>query len=349
MRQLLSVERLTKHFPVRTGFMGRRAHVHAVDDVSFDLAPGETLALVGESGCGKSTTGRLVLRLIEPTSGSVRFNGRDLGELPGGELRAARRDLQIIFQDPYGSLNPRMTVGQMLEEPLMLHGIAPGRRRERVAEVLNLVGLAPEHAQRYPHQFSGGQRQRIGIARAIGVEPKLVVCDEPVSALDVSIQAQVINLLRDLQQRLGLAYLFIAHDLAVVKHIADRVAVMYLGRIVEIGTKRAVFDVPRHPYTHALLSAIPVPDPRDRRDRLVLGGDVPSPVDPPSGCRFRTRCPHARELCAREVPPLVVADGHGTACHFWKEIAPPARLASHARAGPNERLSRLQAAFVAKA
>jgi len=341
MPPLLSVDRLVKHFPVRTGFIGKRAHVHAVDDVSFDLAAGETMALVGESGCGKSTTGRLVLRLLEPTSGRVTFADRELGKLGEREMRAARREMQIIFQDPYSSLNPRMTVGQMLEEPLMLHGFA-GKRRDRVAEVLQLVGLAPEHAQRYPHQFSGGQRQRIGIARAIAVEPKLVVCDEPVSALDVSIQAQVVNLLRDLQKRLGLTYLFIAHDLAVVKHIADRVAVMYLGKIVEIGTKRAVFETPRHPYTHALLSAIPVPDPRARRDRLVLGGDVPSPVDPPSGCRFRTRCPHARERCAQETPPL--ADG--VACHFWKEITPPARLASHVQAEPNERVARLQAAFL---
>jgi peptide/nickel transport system ATP-binding protein/oligopeptide transport system ATP-binding protein len=344
--KLLAVRNLVKHFPVRRGFIGKRAHVHAVDDVNFELDAGETLALVGESGCGKSTTGRLVLRLIEPTAGSVRFDGRELGALGEKDLRAARRDMQIIFQDPYSSLNPRMTVGQMLEEPLMLHGFARGRHRERVAEVLQLVGLEPEHAQRYPHQFSGGQRQRIGIARAIAVEPKLVVCDEPVSALDVSIQAQVINLLKDLQKRLGLTYLFIAHDLAVVKHISDRVAVMYLGRIVEIGTKRAVFNEPRHPYTHALLSAIPIPDPRARRDRMVLGGDVPSPVDPPSGCRFRTRCPHAREKCAQEVPPLVIEGGHGVACHFWKEIAPPARLASHEKAEPNERLARLQAAFL---
>jgi oligopeptide/dipeptide ABC transporter ATP-binding protein len=349
MPPFLSVERLTKHFPVRTGFMGKRAHIHAVDEVSFELAAAETLALVGESGCGKSTTGRLVLRLLEPTSGAVHFDGKNLHELTSEQLRAGRKDMQIIFQDPYGSLNPRMTVGQMLDEPLMLQGVERATRRTRVAEVLRVVGLAPEHAQRYPHQFSGGQRQRIGIARAIVVEPKLVVCDEPVSALDVSIQAQVINLLRDLQKRLGLAYLFIAHDLAVVKHIADRVAVMYLGKIVEIGTKRAIFDSPRHPYTHALLSAIPVPDPRAQRDRLVIGGDVPSPVDPPSGCRFRTRCPYAQELCAREVPPLfVVEDGHHAACHFWEQIAPPARLATHVAAEPNERLARLQAAFIAK-
>jgi peptide/nickel transport system ATP-binding protein/oligopeptide transport system ATP-binding protein len=346
---LLRAEHLVKHFRV-SGWRRRRSVVHAVDDVSFDLAAGETLALVGESGCGKSTTGRLVLRLIEATAGRVWFEGRDLFALDEAGMRAARRSLQIIFQDPYGSLNPRMTVAQMLDEPLMLHGFAPGRRASRIAEVLGLVGLAPQHAQRYPHEFSGGQRQRIGIARAIVVEPRLIVCDEPVSALDVSIQAQVVNLLRGLQQRLGLAYIFIAHDLAVVKHIADRVAVMYLGRIVEIAAKQELFARPRHPYTQALLSAIPVPEPRLRRTRLVLQGDVPSPIDPPSGCRFRTRCPYARELCAAEVPPLAEEDGHATACHFWKEIAQSgAAIPDFASVPPNPRLEQLQAAFAAHA
>ena len=260
MTPLLRAERLVKHFKA----------VRAVDDISFELYPGETLALVGESGCGKSTAGRLALRLIEPTSGKVWFDGRDLLGLAEREVRSLRREMQMIFQDPYGSLNPRMTVGDMLAEPLALHGLAKGRERERVAELLRLVGLAPEHASRYAHEFSGGQRQRIGIARAVAVEPRLIVCDEPVSALDVSIQAQVINLLQDLQRRFGLAYLFIAHDLAVVKHIATRVAVIYLGKIVELADKRALFAEPRHPYTHALLSAIPIPDPSLKRERLVL-------------------------------------------------------------------------------
>ena len=350
MSGLMRVENLVKHFPAGNGWFGRAAKVHAVDGVSFELAAGETLALVGESGCGKSTTGRLVLRLIEPTSGSVWFEGRDLLSLGAVDLRATRRALQIIFQDPYGSLNPRMTVAQMLEEPLMLHGVAAGERKRRVAEVLGLVGLAPQHAQRYPHEFSGGQRQRIGIARALAVEPRLVVCDEPVSALDVSIQAQVVNLLQDLQRRLGLAYLFIAHDLAVVKHIATRVAVMYLGRIVESAGKRELFASPRHPYTQALLSAIPVPDPMLRRKRIVLQGDVPSAVDPPPGCRFRMRCPYARELCAVEDPPLAVEDGHGVACHFWREIEAPRTLVPDAASiPPNPRLERLQSAFGARA
>jgi oligopeptide/dipeptide ABC transporter ATP-binding protein len=337
---LLRAERLVKHFPVHMGLFGRvRGTVQAVDDVSFELYAGETLALVGESGCGKSTTGKLLLRLIEPTSGKVWFEGRDLYTLSDREVRSLRREMQIIFQDPYGSLNPRMTVGDMLAEALHLHGLHAGRERQRVIELLGLVGLAPEHAARYPHEFSGGQRQRIGIARALAVEPDLIVCDEPVSALDVSIQAQVINLLQDLQRRFGLAYVFIAHDLAVVKHIATRVAVMYLGKIVELADKHALFAGPRHPYTRALFSAIPVPDPAAARKRTLLQGDVPSPFNPPSGCRFRTRCPWARERCAAEEPPLEA----GVACHFWREIEPygsPPRLTV-----VNERLARLQAAF----
>jgi oligopeptide/dipeptide ABC transporter ATP-binding protein len=341
---LLRVDGLVKHFAIRRGLFGRTSgHVHAVDGVSFDVHAGETLALVGESGCGKSTTGRLVLRLLTPTSGRVHFEGRDLASLSEDAMRELRGTLTVIFQDPFASLNPRMTIAQTLDEPLALHGLAEGRRRERVTELLGLVGLAAEHARRYPHEFSGGQRQRIGIARALAVEPRLVVCDEPVSALDVSIQAQVVNLLRDLQSRLGLSYIFIAHDLAVVKFIATRVAVMYLGRIVEYADNEALFAAPRHPYTHALLSAIPVPDPSRRRGRIVLDGDVPNPAAPPSGCRFRTRCPHARPLCAEETPPLA-GDGHAVACHFWREIAPPAS-AGKPHAPRNVRLEALQSAF----
>ncbi len=348
MSPLLRVRSLVKHFPIRRGLFGRTSgSVQAVDGVSFDVARGQTLALVGESGCGKSTTGRLVLRLVEPTSGSVEFEGRDVLALPESGMRDLRGKLTVIFQDPFASLNPRMTVGQTLAEPLALHGLAEGRRRERVAEILHLVGLAPEHARRYPHEFSGGQRQRVGIARALAVEPRLIVCDEPVSALDVSIQAQVVNLLRDLQARLGLSYIFIAHDLAVVKFIATRVAVMYLGRIVEQGDKDAVFREPRHPYTRALLAAIPVPDPSRRRERVTLEGDVPSPAHPPSGCRFRTRCPHARPLCAEASPDLTADDGddHAVACHFWREIGPSALLPGSAGATRNPRLEALQAAF----
>jgi oligopeptide/dipeptide ABC transporter ATP-binding protein len=344
---LLRVEALVKHFPIRRGFFGRATGaVRAVDGVSFEVATGETLALVGESGCGKSTTGRLVLRLLEPTAGNVYFDEEDIFALPESAMRAHRRAMQIIFQDPFASLNPRMTVGQTLAEPLALHGLADGVHDERVAEILRLVGLAPEHRRRYPHEFSGGQRQRIGIARALAVEPRLIVCDEPVSALDVSIQAQVVNLLRDLQQRLGLSYIFIAHDLAVVKYIAARVAVMYLGKIVEYADKHALFREPRHPYTQALLSSIPVPEPALQRRRLVLSGDVPNPADPPSGCRFRTRCPYAQSRCAEEEPLLRADDRHAVACHFWREIVPAqATLPGTAAVKPNPRLEALQAAF----
>ena len=335
---LLEAVGLEKHYPIRRGLVFARnaGAVRAVDGVSFRIARGETLALVGESGCGKSTTARLVLRLIEPTAGAVRFEGQDITHLSGPALRGLRRRMQIVFQDPFASLNPRMTVGQILEEPLVVHRIGKrDERRARVAELLGLVGLAPYHAQRYPHEFSGGQRQRIGIARALAVEPAIIVCDEPVSALDVSIQAQVVNLLKDLQVRLGLSYLFIAHDLAVVKHVADRVAVMYLGRIVEIGPKDALFADPRHPYTRALLAAIPRPDPHRKLAPHAQGGDVPSPANVPPGCRFHTRCPFVIDRCRVEDPQLrAIGQGHFAACHRAEELPPAASLAEPHPAPP---------------
>ena len=326
MTALLEVEGLVKHFVAGRSIFGRAtAFVKAVDGVSFSVEAGKTLALVGESGCGKSTVSRLVLRLIEPDAGQVRFEGRDLLALDDNELRNFRRDAQIIFQDPYASLNPRMTVSQILTEPLALHNLVPvARRRERVEELLQLVGLEPRFARRYPHEFSGGQRQRIAIARALAVEPKLIICDEPVSALDVSIRSQILNLLRDLQNRLGLAYIFVSHDLAVVKHIADRVAVMNLGVIVETADAQALFASPRHPYSRALLSAIPVPRPQVKRSRIVLQGEMPSALDPPSGCRFHTRCPYVVESCRTDVPQLIAdSTGHATACHRMAELPAP--------------------------
>ncbi|MBV8722700.1 MAG: dipeptide ABC transporter ATP-binding protein [Candidatus Eremiobacteraeota bacterium] len=321
---LVRVDDLYKYFPIYAGLMSRHvADVKAVDGVSFSIAAGETLGLVGESGSGKTTIGRLLLRLLPATKGSIHFDGEDVIALGRREVRRLRREMQIIFQDPYASLNPRMTVGDIIGEPLRVHGIVEGSAVEdRVIELLRLVGLQPYHANRYPHEFSGGQRQRIGIARALAVDPKFIVCDEPVSALDVSIQAQVINLLEDLQAQFGLTYLFIAHDLSVVRHISTRVAVMYVGKIVELADRDALYHNPLHPYTIALLSAIPIPDPalEKRRKRIVLTGDIPSPVNPPSGCRFHTRCPIAFERCVTEIPAFnEYAPGHFAACHWVEE------------------------------
>jgi oligopeptide/dipeptide ABC transporter ATP-binding protein len=347
MTALLEAENLVKHFVAGRSVFGRpTAHVKAVDGVSFHVEAGETLAIVGESGCGKSTVSRLVLRLIEPDAGHLRFEGRDLLALDANQLRAFRRDAQIIFQDPYASLNPRMTVGQILTEPLALHDLVPPpQRQDRVAQLLRLVGLEPRFARRYPHEFSGGQRQRIAIARALAVEPKLIICDEPVSALDVSIRSQILNLLHDLQDRLGLAYIFVSHDLAVVKHIADRIAVMNLGTIVETAETQALFAAPRHPYSRALLSAIPVPRPQAKRSRILLQGEMPSALNPPPGCRFHTRCPYAIARCRVEAPKLAAdAGGHATACHRKDELPPAdAVVALDDRLSPA--LAKLVAAF----
>ncbi len=319
---LLEVRNLKVHFPVKHGVFSRvNAWVKAVDDVSLTVAPGETVGLVGESGCGKTTLGRAIIRLLEPTAGSVTFEGEDITTLEGAALRERRRRFQMIFQDPVGSLNPRMTVGQIIGEALDIHHLVADEqaRTERIGRLLKDVGLDPQHAQRYPHEFSGGQRQRIGIARALAVEPKLIVCDEPVSALDVSVQAQIINLLQDLQREHGLAYLFIAHDLAVVEHISHRVVVMYLGKVVESAVSKAIINAPMHPYTQALLSAVPVVDPDSKRQRIVLPGDVPSPINPPSGCPFHPRCPVAEARCKTEVPALrEISPAHFAACHLAK-------------------------------
>jgi oligopeptide transport system ATP-binding protein len=316
----LSVRDLKVHFPVRRGMFRKTEQVvKAVDGVSFDVAPGETLGLVGESGCGKTTLGRAIVKLIQPTSGEIILDGQNIADLDGAELRAKRRKFQMIFQDPYNSLDPRMTVGEVIGEALDIHRLATHERRKRIEQLLTAVGLDSTHAERYPHEFSGGQRQRIGIARALAVEPELIVCDEPVSALDVSVQAQIINLLQDLQKDRNVAYLFIAHDIAVVEHISQRIMVMYLGRIVELGGAKSVARTPKHPYTQALISAVPVVDPDAKRARVILSGEIPSPINPPSGCPFHPRCPIAQPQCQTQVPELrQVSEGHWAACHFAK-------------------------------
>lgn len=316
---ILEVKNLKKYFPVLGGIFSKPvAWVKAVDDVSFHIYEGETFSLVGESGSGKTTTGKTILKLHEPTGGHIFFEGKDISDFSPSQMRPLRRDMQIIFQDPYGSLNPRLPVGEIIREPLVVHKIGNKKEQEeRVIEIMKLVGLRPEYLHRYPHEFSGGQRQRIGIARAVVLNPKFIVADEPVSALDASIQAQVLNLLLELQQKLALTYLFIAHNLAVVRHVSDRVGVMYLGHLMEVADTKELFDRPLHPYTQALLSAIPIPDPDVKKERIILQGDIPSPINPPSGCPFRTRCMYAKPICAEKTPPLIdIGDGHYVACHF---------------------------------
>ncbi|ETT88739.1 dipeptide ABC transporter ATP-binding protein [Viridibacillus sp. FSL R5-0477] len=319
---LLKVKGLKKYFPIRQGTLGKvSGQVKAVDDVSFYVNEGETLGIVGESGCGKSTTGRMLMRLLEPTEGSIEFDGKLLSDLTKEEMRKARREIQMVFQDPYASLNPRHSIGKILEEPLIVHGIGDAKeRKKRVNELLEIVGLSSYHARRYPHQFSGGQRQRIGIARALMTNPKLIIADEPVSALDVSIQAQVLNLMQDLQKDLKLTYIFIAHDLGVVRHISDRVGVMYLGKMVELADSESLYSKPLHPYSKALLSAVPVPDPNFTREQILITGDIPSPSNPPAGCTFHTRCPFKMDICSKTVPVLKeVEKGHSVACHLYNE------------------------------